>query len=160
MNADLNCAVLPSTTASPGPRDHRPQPRLRIIRGRNPDDPVGKSQCHPQLEGYDHGSFAGLGLNYSFCGSITLQPIGPGVRLVSREVAVLGADGQVYFTWVDRVLAESPREINGGLSGCFGSMSDPVVGRPVASTFVAKVGYRSGGRTGVAEFSGPVVRIP
>jgi hypothetical protein len=109
------------------------------------------------------GAFAGLGLNYSFCGSITPQPagqIGPGVRLVSREVTVFGADGQAYFTWVDRILAESPRDIIGGTGGCFGSMSDPVVGRPVASTFVGKVGYTSGGRTGVAEFSGPVVRIP
>jgi hypothetical protein len=125
-----------------------------------PTTPSGNPSVILNLRVMTTGAFAGLGLNYSFCGSITPQPIGPGVRLVSREVAVLGADGQVYFTWVDRVLAESPREINGGLSGCFGSMSDPVVGRPVASTFVAKVGYRSGGRTGIAEFSGPVVRIP
>ena len=106
------------------------------------------------------GAFAGMGLNYSFCGNITPQPagqIGSSARLVSREITVFGADGQVYFTWVDRTL---PMDIGPGYGGCWGSMSDPVVGRPVASTFVGKVGYTSGGRTGVAEFSGPVVRIP
>ena len=109
------------------------------------------------------GAFAGLGLNYVFCGSITpSDPIATYglIRLVSREVTVYGADGQAYFTWVDRIVAESPRDIQGGTSGCFGNMSDPVVGRPVASTFVGKIGYSSGGRTGVAEVSGPVVRIP
>ena len=101
-------------------------------------------------------TFAG-GLDYRFCGNILPQPegqIGSSARLVSREVTVFGADGQVYFTWVDRTL---PMDIGPGYGGCWGSMSDPVVGRPVASTFAGKVGYTNQGRTGVAEFSGSVI---
>ena len=125
-----------------------------------PTAPSGNSSVVLDLTVNTAGAFAGMGLIYVFCGSITPQGGQNGVRLLSLEFTPRGAAGQPYFTWVDRILGESPRDIHGGESGCFGSMSDPVVGRAAASTFAAKVGYASGGRTRIAEFSGPVVRPP
>lgn len=149
-----------STTASPDSGDHHPEPGMRSSVAEPPTAPSGNSSVVLDLTVNTAGAFAGMGLIYVFCGSITPQGGQNGVRLLSLEFTPRGAAGQPYFTWVDRILGESPRDIHGGESGCFGSMSDPVVGRAAASTFAAKVGYASGGRTRIAEFSGPVVRPP
>ena len=103
------------------------------------------------------GGFAGMGLLYSFGGTIEPNPPGSGVRVVSMEVTVRGTDGQSYFTWVN---PSAQSDVGLGRSGGFGNMSDPVVGRAAASTFTARIVYSVGGRTSVAERSGSVVRIP
>jgi hypothetical protein len=98
-----------------------------------------------------------MGLRYNFNGDILPEPrSADGVRLLSMEGAVFGADGQSYFTWVNQI---TQPDLGLGRSGG-GSMSDPVVGRPPASTFIVKIGYVAGRRTDVVEVSGRVIVGP
>jgi len=163
MNADMNGAVrlrrlhvlVIVTTA------------LGLSCGSSPDQsPTSPTSSSPGATGIilrnwrvtTGGRFAGMGLNYSFSGEIVPVPQNTDdARLVSMEGTVFGADGQPYFTWTDTI---TQPEIGFGKGGGFGSMSDPVVSRPPASTFVVKVGYVAGRRTGVVEISGPVGVVP
>ena len=104
------------------------------------------------------GRSATGGLIYNFSGQIVPVPgDADDARLVSMEAIVFGADGQPYFTWTNQI---TQPEIKFGLGGSFGSMRDPVVSRSPASTFLVKVGYVAGRRTGVVEVSGNVIIGP
>ena len=69
------------------------------------------------------------------------------------EVTIYNADGTVLLTWTDPT-KQGP--VNLGFGGALGGPVDPVPGRPPAARYQLRVLY-SGGGSGVAEVSGPII---
>lgn len=95
---------------------------------------------------------------YVLCGGI-FPSVGDGSGTVLQSISVTIRDqnGRDLFTWP---VPAYPFELIGGLSGCFGSQSDPDNRRAVGTTFRLAVSYSRNGSTQSIAASGPITVRP